>query len=149
MTQTNMISFKQAHANESNSYNKPFTIRTEQIFRCSLKTTQLIKIKHYLQRNSKLCCYHLKSKKRRIKVDFIANKYKKCLYVHYQKQLYVKVKLTRGKYCQDIVIKKREFCYLILQLLPKWKFFWNLGYFYMNTNIQGDFQICISVPLTF
>ena len=38
MTQTDMISFKQTHANENNSYNKPFTIRI------SLKTTQLIKI---------------------------------------------------------------------------------------------------------
>ena len=34
-----MISFKQTHANGNNSYNKPFTIRIEQIFRCSLKTT--------------------------------------------------------------------------------------------------------------
>ena len=30
MTQKNMISFKQTHANETNSYNKPFTIRIEQ-----------------------------------------------------------------------------------------------------------------------
>ena len=39
-------------------------------------------------------------------VDLIANNYKKCLYVHYQKQLFIKVKLTRGEYCQDIAIKK-------------------------------------------
>ena len=37
MTQTKMI-FKQAHANENNSYNKPSTIRIKQIFSCSLKT---------------------------------------------------------------------------------------------------------------
>ena len=37
MTQTNMISFKNTHVNENNSYNKPFTIRIEQIFKCSLK----------------------------------------------------------------------------------------------------------------
>ena len=93
--------------------NKPFTIRIEQVFRCSLKTTSHIKIKCYLRRNSeeeKLCCYHLKSKKRRMIVGSIANKYKKCLYVRYQKELCSKVKLTSGKYWQDIVIKKREFC---------------------------------------
>ena len=28
-------------------------------------------------------------------VDFIANMYKKYLYVHYQEQLYIEVKLTR------------------------------------------------------
>ena len=39
MTQTNMISFKKTHVIENNSYNKPFTIRIEQILRCSLKTT--------------------------------------------------------------------------------------------------------------
>ena len=44
----------------------------------------------------------------------------KCLHLHYQKQLYIKVKKTRGKYCQDIVIKKREICKLILQPSPKW-----------------------------
>ena len=38
-TQTKKISFKKAHVNENNSYNKPFTIQLEQIFRCSLKTT--------------------------------------------------------------------------------------------------------------
>ena len=38
-TQTKKISFKKAHINENNSYNKPFTIQIEQIFRCSLKTT--------------------------------------------------------------------------------------------------------------
>ena len=121
MTQTNMISFKQAHANEKNSCNNPFIIRIEQIFRCSLKTTQLIKIKHYLQRNSKLCCYHLRSKKCRMMVGFIPNKYKKCLYVQkcLYEQLYIEVKLTRAKYCQDIVKKKREFCLLIL--LPSLK----------------------------
>ena len=54
MTQTNMISFKKTYANGNNSYNKPFTIRIGQIFICSLKTTLLIKIKHYLQKNSKL-----------------------------------------------------------------------------------------------
>ena len=70
---------------------------------------QLIKIKLYLQRNSLLCCYHLKRRKRRMIVGFIASKYKKCLYVLYQKQLYIKVKVARRKYCQDIVIKKREF----------------------------------------
>ena len=32
MTQTNMTSFKQTHTNENNSYNKPFTIRIQQIF---------------------------------------------------------------------------------------------------------------------
>ena len=32
-----MISFKKTHVNENNSYNKPFTIRIEQIFRCALK----------------------------------------------------------------------------------------------------------------
>ena len=110
MIQTSMISFKQTHANENNSCNKQFTIQIEQIFRCCLKTTQLINIKHYLQRNSKPCCYHLKSKERRMIVGFIANKYKKCLHVNYQKQLYIKIKLTRGKHCQDIDIKKREFC---------------------------------------
>ena len=26
--------------------------------------------------------------------------------------------------------------------------FQGMDYFYMSTNIQGDFQICISVPLT-
>ena len=116
MTQKNMISFKQTHANENNSSNNPFTIRIEQIFRCSLETTQLIKIKHYLQRNSKLCWYHLRSNKCRMIVGFIASKYKKCLYVQkcLYEQLYIEVKLTRGKYCQDIVIKKREFCLLIL-----------------------------------
>ena len=36
MIQTNLISFKQTYVNENNSYNKPFTIRIEQIFRCSL-----------------------------------------------------------------------------------------------------------------
>ena len=54
VTQTNMISFKQTNANRNNSYNKPFTIRIGQIFICSLKTTLLIKIKHYLQKNSQL-----------------------------------------------------------------------------------------------
>ena len=39
MTETNMISFKQIHANGNNSYNKPFTIRIEHLFSCSLKTT--------------------------------------------------------------------------------------------------------------
>ena len=39
-------------------------------------------------------------------VDLIANNYKKFLYVRYQKQLFIKVKLTRGEYCQDIAIKK-------------------------------------------
>ena len=39
MTQTNMVSFKQRHANGNNAYNKPFTIRIEQIFRCFLKIT--------------------------------------------------------------------------------------------------------------
>ena len=34
--------------------------------------------------------------------------------VHYQEQLYIEVKLTRGKYCRGFVIKKREFCALIL-----------------------------------
>ena len=38
MTQTNMISLKQAHANGNYSYNKPSTIRIKQIFSCSLKT---------------------------------------------------------------------------------------------------------------
>ena len=38
MTQTNMISFKKTHVNESNSYNKPFTIRIEQILKCSSKS---------------------------------------------------------------------------------------------------------------
>ena len=89
---------QKTHVNENNSYNKPFTIRIEQIFRCSLKTTYLIKIKHYLQKNSKLC-YHLKRKKRRAIVGFIACKYKKSLYAHYRKQLYIKVRLTRVKYC--------------------------------------------------
>lgn len=41
---------------------------------------------------------------------FIANKYKKCLDVHYQKKLYTEVKLSRGEYCQDIVVKKLKFC---------------------------------------
>ena len=45
MTQTN--------ANGNNTYNKPFTIRIDQIFSCFLKITELIKMKHYLQRNSK------------------------------------------------------------------------------------------------
>ena len=39
-------------------------------------------------------------------VSFTENKYKKWIYVHYQKQLYIKVMLKRGKYCQDIVVKK-------------------------------------------
>ena len=34
-----MVSFKQRHANGNNAYNKPFTIRIEQIFRCFLKIT--------------------------------------------------------------------------------------------------------------
>ena len=89
-----MISFKQTHANENNLYNKPFTVQIEHIFKCSLKTKHFIKIKHYLQRISKT-------------VGFIAIKYKKCLFVHYQKQLTnIKFKLTKGKYYQDIVIKK-------------------------------------------
>ena len=77
MTQANMISFKQTHANGNNSYNRSFTIRIEQIFWCFYKTqtTQLfMKIKHYLQRNSKLCCYHLKCKKHRMIVGFTTNK---------------------------------------------------------------------------
>ena len=49
--------------------------------------------------SEKLCCYHLKRKKLRMMVNFIANMYKKFLYLHYQKQLYIKVKVTRGKYC--------------------------------------------------
>ena len=60
-----------------------------------------MKIKYYLQRNSKLCCYHLKCKKRRMIVGFTTNKHKKCINVHYQKQLYIKIMLTRGKYCQE------------------------------------------------
>ena len=39
MTQTNMISFKQTHANETNSYNKPSTIRIEQMFRFRCSNT--------------------------------------------------------------------------------------------------------------
>ena len=77
MTQANMISFKQTHANGNNSYNRSFTIRIKQIFWCFYKTqtTQLfMKIKHYLQRNSKLCCYHLKCKKHRMIVGFTTNK---------------------------------------------------------------------------
>ena len=42
MTQTNMVSFKQTHANGNNSNNKSFTTRLEQIFRCYLKTTLLL-----------------------------------------------------------------------------------------------------------
>ena len=104
--------------NGNNSNNKSFIIRIEQIFRCSLKTTQLyMKINHYLQRNSKLCRYHLKRKKRRTIVGFTANKYKKCIYVHYQKQLYIKVTLTRGKYCRDIIIKNENFANLYCSLL--------------------------------
>ena len=30
-------------------------------------------------------------------------------HARYQKQLYIDVKFTRGKYCEDIVIKNREF----------------------------------------
>ena len=86
MTQTNIL-FKKTHVNENNSYNRPFTIRIEQIFRCSLKATQFIKIKHHLQKNSKPC-YHLKRKKLRTIVGFIASRYKKCLYVHYRKVVY-------------------------------------------------------------
>ena len=44
---------------------------------------------------------------------FTVEKYKHThthTHTHYQKQLYIKVKLTRGKYCQGIIIKKREFC---------------------------------------
>ena len=63
MTQTNMISFKNTHVNENNSYNKPFTIRIEQIFKCSLKQRQLIKIKYYLSSEKRQALLSLKAQK--------------------------------------------------------------------------------------
>ena len=55
------------------------------------------------------CCYPLKHKKCRMIVGFIVSKYKKCLYVLCQKQFYIKVKVTIGKYCKDFVIKNKNF----------------------------------------
>ena len=98
MTQTNMISFKQTQANGNNSYNRPFTIRRTNI--------QVFLENNVVYQNQTLSSEKLQ---RRMMVGFIANKYKKCLYVHYQKQLPIKVKFTKGGYCRDIVIKKREF----------------------------------------
>ena len=68
----------------------------------------------------------LKAQKTQMMVGFIANKYMKCLYVHYQNQLYIKIKAKRRKYCQDIVIKKREFClintvaFCLVEVKPKY-----------------------------
>ena len=70
----------------------------------------------------------LKSKKRRMIVAFVATNYKKSLYVHYKKQLHIKFKLKRGKHCQDIVIKKQEFCWLILYPSSKLKSFLGLSF---------------------
>ena len=42
-------------------------------------------------------------------VDLIANNYKKCLYVHYQKQLFIKAKLTsKGRVLPRHCYKERK-----------------------------------------
>ena len=69
-----------------------------------------IAYQNYLQGNSRLCCYHLKRKKMQSDSWIYCKKYKKCFYVNYHKQLHIKVKVTKGRYCQETVIKNRESC---------------------------------------
>ena len=81
------MSFKQAHVNGNNSYSKPFTYELNKYASVPWKQPSLSK-SNVIFREAPGSFD-----------DFIANKYKKCLYVNYQKQLYIKVKVTRRKYC--------------------------------------------------
>ena len=47
--------------------------------------------------------------------------------------------------CKQTLRKLYGFLILRILRIKTAKFSW---YFYVNNNIQGDFQICISVPLT-
>ena len=109
----------------------------------------LIKIKHYLQRNSRICCYHLKRKKRRMMVGFIASKYKKCLYVLYQKQL---PEVYRGQGGKGGVLTRHRCKETKILLINTVAFFWvEVNPWsanptrYSNTLKQLSVFLCLSV----
>ena len=95
---------KETHANGNNSYKKPFTIHTEQIFSCYLKTmTGKLPSGRLPPTNSLMGRVRMGGNLWGVVgggVDLPGGKFPSTM----------KVKATRKKYCQDIILKKWEFC---------------------------------------
>ena len=65
---------------------------------------------HHLQRNSKLCCYHLKSKQTQDDSWFYRKQGQEMPLLTLPETVVYQGQVDKGKYCQDIIIKKKEFC---------------------------------------